>query len=208
MFTPNACGWPSRDTFVAFLRRRAPLRLRRASASVCQTHFRRAHPHHLAPAPRAVAGLSPASGPCAQALRLGPALKSRAVRWPEVASLPDRSGGRVGVQLAGSLQLDFRNISWSEPASHKLAVCPQAAWVYGSAETTVAYRRHPSSHASPTCPPFPPRVAGTPRVCAPVCARYLWGIRVVSCCKIGPKWLLEGPVVDCVGSRIQSRQVL
>jgi len=51
MFTPNACGWPSRDTFVAFLRRRAPLGLRRASASMCQTHFRRAHPHHLAPAP-------------------------------------------------------------------------------------------------------------------------------------------------------------
>ena len=40
---------------------------------------------------------------------------------------------------------------------------------FGSAELSVAYRRHPSPHASPTCPPFPPRVGGTPRVCALVC---------------------------------------
>ena len=41
-----------------------------------------------------------------------------------------------------------------------------------------------------------------------VCARYLWEIRVRSCCRTGPKLLLEGLAVECDGTGVYFREVL
>ena len=41
-----------------------------------------------------------------------------------------------------------------------------------------------------------------------VCARYLWEIRALSCCRTGLKLLLEGRAVECDGSGVNCRQML